>query len=391
MSESSEQAQQGRTLLWCLRHYVWVVLACILVGAATPLLVVPDEQLYQADALVVAGQLAATDKVLPTLSESVFADGAVAAALAADPAGRGRELIPDRVFLVSGPDSITMVVRAQDVDPQTAKTLADVAATAFAAELNRGGAGVGEFTVQGEAVLPDAPLQQTSSALWATLGGLAGLVLGLGLIALLAVLRRPCVTAGDVEAAVGVPLLGTVELRRAARGTYLGPRGVRGIATVTRWLATVPSGRLTLVSTPSAAGIRQRLYVMVAIAMAPARRLQLEAADELVEVVRDHTRSGAGRAEDDADLMLVDGGSPFELVDPAAAPVSVVAVAPIGTTRGRLGALALDYLNGGLVGVILVKRRLGLRRARRARPARSPAGPAPALRPVGDLAKPERV
>jgi len=127
---------------------------------------------------------------------------------------------------------------------------------------------------------------------------------------------------------------------------------------------------------------------MIAIAMAPVRGLRLEAADELVDVVHDHMRSGAGRAEDDADLVLVDGGSPFELVDPAAAPVSVVAVAPVGTSRGRLRELALDYLNGGLVGVVLVKRRLGRRLAS---PARSTAGAAPVLRPVGELAKPERV
>ena len=75
-------------------------------------------------------------------------------------------------------------------------------------------------------------------------------------------------------------------------------------------------------------------------------------------------------------------------MDPAAAPVSVVAVAPVGTSRGRLRELALDYLNGGLVGVVLVKRRLGRRLAS---PARPPAGAAPVLRPVGELAKPGRV
>src|SRR4051794_3985433 len=387
MSMSSDQGQQGRTLLWCLRHYGWVVLATILVGAATPLLVVPDDQLYQADVLVVGGQLSVNERVLPELTASVFADGAVEAALEAIPAGHGRTLIPDHVFLVSGPDSITTVVRAQDANPQTAKTLADAAATAFAAELNRGGSGVGQFAVQGEAVLPEAPLQQTSRTLWAALGAAAGLLLGLGLVALLAVLRRPCVTSGDVEDAVGVPLLGTVELRRAARGTYLGPRGVRGIATVTRWLATVPPGRLTLISAPSGAGMRQRIFVMVAIALSSVRSLRLEAADELIEVVRQHTRSGAGRAEDAADLLLVDGSSPFELVDPAADPISVVAVAPVGIPQRRLRAVALDYLNGGLVGVVLIKRRLGLRPARA---ASRPGPPATVAPPTRELPAPER-
>lgn len=383
---STDALPRDRYLTWCLRHFGWVVLACALVGAAVPLLVAQTETLYQADALVVARQVDANPRVLPSLGQAVFVDGAVADAVAADPSSGGaRGLIPDRLSVVTGPDSITMVVQARDEDPDTAKTLADVAAAAFAAELNRAGSGVGEFAVQGKAVVPTAPLGAVSDSLRAGLGALTGLVVGVGLVALIAALRRPCVTARDVESAVGVPLLGTVELPRAVPGTYLGARGVRGIAPVTRWLAAVPSGRLTFISSRSAEGMRHRIYVMVAIAMSTVRSVRLRARPELLDAVRQQSppmaagalsAPGRGDPGDTADLVLVDGGSPLDIVDPGVATTYVVAIAPLGIPQRRLRALALDYRGGGLVGVVLVNRRFGWRRQRgfAASPARVSLG-----------------
>ena len=393
---SSDRQRYDRYVTWSLRHFGWVLLVCVLVGAAAPLLAAPTVTTYQADALVVARQLTPNPRVLPALAESVFADGAVARAVADDPslgAGTGTGgLIPDRVSVVAGPDSITMVVQGRDGDPGTAARLANTAAAAFAAELNRGGSGVGEFAVQAPAVVPTTPLDQISDPLRAGIGALAGLVLGLGLVASVAAMYGPCVTAWDVESAVGVPLLGTVDLPRAAPGSYLGPRGIKGIATVTRWLATAPPGRLTLVSAPAAEGMRHRIYVMAAIAMSTVRPVKLEAPGDVVWAVRQQAPRGATPVPSSAgpevsdELALVDGASPWEILDPAATTVSVVAVAQLGISRRRLRALALDYLNGGLVGVILVRRRLGLRRARGV-----PGPPAPAprtLRPAEDVPEP---
>lgn len=392
---SSDQPLHGRNLLWFLRHFAWVALACVLLGGAAPLLVAPSQATYEATSLVTAREIAENERVLPALGSAVFDNGAVAAAVAADPAvgGDPDDVVPGTVSVVTGPNSRTMVVQARDRDPGTAARLADIAANTFVAELNRGGAGVGDFIVQAPAVVPSSPVHQVSDLVRAGLGALAGLVFGLGVIAIIASLRRPCVTSRDVEAAVGVPLLGTVELHRARPGTYLGPRGVRGIATVTRWLATTESDRLTLISAPSAAGIRHRIYVMIAIALSTLRPLRLEAAGEIVDVVRGQAPHGriAPSAREAGDvptgeLVLQDGGSPFELVDPAAATMSVVAVAPVGISRQHLRAVALDYLNGGLVGVVLVERRLGLRRA--GLPVRPPS-PAPAgLRTVEDVPEP---
>ncbi len=392
---SFEAPRFVRNLAWSLRHFGWVVAVCVLAGAAAPLLVAPTVRLYQADALVVARQLTVNAKVLPALAESVFADGAVATAVAKDPAvgGQTAGLVPDKVSVVTGPDSITMVVQVRDEDPGTAARLSDLAANAFATELNRAGAGVGAFSVQSKAVIPTAPLDVLSDRVRAGLGALAGLIVGLGLVALIAAVRRPCVTSGDVDSAVGVPLLGTVELPRAAPGVFLGARGVHGIATVTRWLASAPPGRLTLISEPSAEGMRHRIFVMVAIAMSRVRTVRLQARREVVEAVRQHVpRDTDGpaprpRHEETGELMFIDGGSPFELVDPAATPAHVVAVAPLGISQRRLRSLALDYRSGGLVGVILVQRRLRLGRTSavdspRARAPRTRDLPAPEPEPA---------
>jgi len=366
---SDPPAPRGRSLSWILRHYGWIVVVCVLVGAAAPLLAVRPATTYQAEALVVARSVTANPRVLPTLGTSAFADGAVEAAVAADKVvgGGTGDLIPDRLSLVAGPDSITMSVQARDANPKRAAELADVAARAFAAELNRTGSGVGEFSVQGPAVVPDVPLQAVADSLQAEVGGLVGLILGVGLVALVVTLRRPCVTSRDVETAIAVPLLGTVALPPARSGTYLGARGVRGIATVTRWLATIPSGRVSLISSRPAEGMRHRIFVMVAIAMSTVRPVRLRAAPELLDAVLNQAPVGSasggdGDDGDDVDeLVLTDGGSPSEILDPADTTAYVVAVAPLGVSQRRLRALALDYRGGGLVGVVLVHRTFGRR------------------------------
>ena len=358
-----EQARRGGRLMWSLQRYAWVVLACVLACAAGPLVLTSGSATYQAETLVLAEALAVNDKVLPSLAERVFANGAVAAAVAEDESvdGEASELVPGRLSVVAGEDSIVLTVQARDPDPETAARLANLAAEAFVEELNRSGAGVGRFGLHQEAAVPTEPVREISPLLWAAAGALAGLLLGVGIVALIATIRRPVVTAEDVVGAAGVPLLGTVHLPLGRRTGYPGPLGIRGIATVTRWLATVPGGRLLVISSPTAAAVRQRIYVMAAVALSTVRPVRFEADKALVEAIEGHCADlrSAGRPVQPAGegtdaLVLVDGGSPLELVDPAATSVSVVAVAPRGTPRRRLTALAADYVDGGLVGVVMV-------------------------------------
>jgi hypothetical protein len=224
-------------------------------------------------------------------------------------------------------------------------------------------------------------LTTTDPPVRAALGGLAGLVLGLALIALIAAVRRPVVTAQDVRDALGVPLLGRLQLGRMAPGPYPERLGARGIATVARWLARVPAGRLLLISPDSAMALRQRVFVMVAMALQRIRPVQLEAPAELVEAARGQGRPqpGAGPAARPApgggELVLVDGGATVEIVDPATTELTVVAVAPRGISRRRLRALVADFMSGELLGVLLVEGRPGIRPVTpRPAPVTSPAG-----------------
>lgn len=390
--------QSGR-LIWCLRHYAWVVIACTLALAAAPLLIAPSAPTYQADALVVGRQLTVHPRVLPQLAATVFADGAVEARVASDPAIHGDTdgLIPDRLSVVAAQDSIAMVVQARDPDPATAVRLADLAAAALVDELNRGGAGVGAFALQAQAVASPEPLPELAPQVKVAIGALAGLVLGLGIVALTATIRRPVVTAQDVEGVAGVPLLGTVQLPPKSHG-YPGPLGVRGIATVARWLASVPPGRLMLISPPSVVAIRHRIYVMAAVALSTLRSLRFEAPRELVDAIHQHrlalpvpdSAPGPRRTADE--LVLVDGGSPLDIVDPLTENAAVVAVAPRGVSRRRLRTLTVDYMDGGLVGVVLVEVRRGLRRGRARRSHSAALAPATAgeVERASDVPEPER-
>jgi capsular polysaccharide biosynthesis protein len=376
---SVERPSGARRVLWCLRQYAWVVVVCVLALAAAPLVLAPVAPTYQADALVVARQLTVERQVLPEMAETLFGSGNVAARVAAE-AGVGDPgaLIPDRLSVVAAQDSIALVVQARDPDPATAARMADLATDAFLEELNKPGAGVGEFVVQAPAIVPTEPLTELPAKVRGAVGGLAGLVLGLGLVGLVAAIRRPVVTYEDVESAAGVPLLGTVQLPKAVSGTYSGPLGVPGIPGVVRWLSAVPAGRLLLISAPdrssasSAAWVRNRLFVMLGVALCAARgSMRFDGPPALVETIeqlsnRHEPHSSArpqGEGAQAKELTLVDDGSPLELVDPAATNVSVAVIAPLGVSRRRLRAVAAEFVGGGLVGVVLVDARPGAQRA----------------------------
>jgi hypothetical protein len=357
--------EPGR-LAWLLRRYAWLVVICVLAFAGAPLVLGAATATYQADAIVVARELKVNSRVLPQLGQAVFDNGAVAARVAADPAvpGTGAGLIPGKLSVVIPEDSIVLIVQARDEEPEVATRLADLGAAALTDELNRGGAGVGQFAVQAEAVVPGEPLRSTSPQLLAGSGALAGLLVGVGLAALIGVLRRPVVTAQDVEDAVGVPLLGRVDVPLGRRGTYPGPVGVRGIASVVRWMASLPGGRLLLTSPASAAGLRQQIYVMAGVLLSAVRPVRFRATTRLVEVIEQH-REGLPPAPVPADadpaiggrgqLLLVDAADAQDIIDPRAANLSVVAIAPRGISRTRLRVLAEDYRDAGLVGVVLAE------------------------------------
>jgi hypothetical protein len=142
---------------------------------------------------------------------------------------------------------------------------------------------------------------------------------------------------------------------------------------------------------------------MLTVALSTLRPVKPDAPFELVTAVERHSierrsaeRRSAGahhaaQAEDDGELVVTDGGSPLDVADPSVTDVSVVAVAPRGLPRRRLRALAAEFLDGGLVGVVLVQRRIGFgRSAAPSRPATASAIPDPRVPAGSGLPEPER-
>lgn len=383
MNTISTSSQSASTqLYWGLRTYAWLIALCIAVlGLLAPILQSSQPRAYEAEALIVAEQLGLSSEALPRYGEAVFNSGAVALAVASNPAvdSNAAELIPSRLQIETAQDSVVFRVVGQDEDPQTAAFLANTAAAAFLPELNKPGAGVGVFDLQDEAQVPTVPADEPLS--WpvaVVVGGAAGGVFGLGLVLLILVVWRPVIEPEDATAAVGVPVLGSVTLTRFADNQFPGPRGVPGLASVTRWLMDAPVETVFLASSPRRAAARERLSVMLALALSRLRPVSFHAATPLRDAAQAHReeiQADSYAAPDDHQgrpLVIVDGAEPLDAVQSSNRSSVVVLVVPRGLPRSRLNAMASEYLEGELLGIILYRvRSRALSRSRDTRPPRA--------------------
>jgi hypothetical protein len=225
--------------------------------------------------------------------------------------------------------------------------------------------------VQSEARVPSQRVAGLSAPLLAGAGAIGGALLGLGLVALLSVMRRPVIVPADITSVLDVPLLGTVALGPRGRPV---PRNTPGIAPVTRRLAGVRSGRLVFASDVAMADARRRLILVLATTLSSFRRVSVAAVEPLPEftdsadaaaVPTPWRRSAADRS---GTVVLVDGEETPEMLAHADTPVSVVLVVRRGTPQAELRAMADGYLPEELFGVILVEVRGTRHRAQRADP-----------------------
>ena len=365
MDTSDDQLSWATRLLWSLRNYAWLVVACVLGFAALPLAVPAPSPMYEAQALVITPALELDPSALPRFAEAIFTSGAVARAVAANPAigGSPTELIPNRLDIVAPEDSIVFTVLGRNDDPTTAARLANVAAAAFVEELNKGGAGVGSFAVHTEARVPSQAVNPPDLSLQASVGAIAGGVLGLGLIALIAVLRHPVVEAAGVRSALGTPLLGTVLLHRPAAGRVPAPKDVPGITAVTRWLADAPPGRILFASSLRLTPARHHLLAMLAVALSPLRTTSVLSAQPR-DATQAHSEGDLGTepAPEPRDgsrglIVLVDGVEMLDTLDQMLTLASVVLVVRMGAPRATLRAMASGYCPEDLLGVIIIDTR----------------------------------
>jgi hypothetical protein len=202
-------------LRWGLRRYLFVVVLCVALGALAPQFFVSPADRYEARAQVGPdGRLLLPNlDPLPRLGESVFDNGAVADAVrrSVDPRlPESTDVVPDVVELVAPQDNVVFTIVGHARSPETAVQFANVAARAFALELDKYADSVGSFRTQQLAVSPAAPVPEAEGPLLVAVGLGTGLLLGLGLVVLLLVLRQPVIDLPTAERLTGAKGLGRI-------------------------------------------------------------------------------------------------------------------------------------------------------------------------------------
>lgn len=363
-------------LVWCLHSYLWLLLLSVFGAAAGALILLAQPGSHEAKALVVTRQLDPNPKILPRYASSIFYGGEVARLTAAELGGDPSGLVPARLDIIAPEDSIIMTVVGKDVDPATAAQLADAGAEALVTELNRAGPGVGTFSVQAKAAVPNQPTVQLPPALAAALGGLAGAVLALSTVVLIAVVRRPVVAAEDVQAAVDSRLLGVLTLK-LRQWEFAHPRDVPGMVAVARQIAADPAGRFLVISESRDSVARQQVVVALGVALGGRGATRLYGEPYLRKEMRAlgvepaHRPAGGVALAPTArrQIVLVDQVESLDLLHEAERPLRVVIVTRKGVPATRLRSAAAEHLPSEVLGVVLVERR---RLGRRAKAAAAP-------------------
>lgn len=220
-STSSDQMEPDdgtalSTMAWGLKHFWWViVLGAVLGASVVPWYQYQQPKQFDATALVVAAKLTITTTVLPRYATSVFDNGVVAKAVDKEFGSKGdlEDIVPKEVSMVAAQDSIVMEVIGHSEDPDEAVKIADLAAVTFVDELNTPGEGVGIFAMQSAASAPVEAAEPFRAAPYSFIvGTIGGSILGVGIVLLILVLRRP-VVAGP-RRLVGIPVVGLVFIPR---------------------------------------------------------------------------------------------------------------------------------------------------------------------------------
>lgn len=356
---------------WGLRHYSWIILLSVCaLGILVPLLVERTPETYEAEAQVgPAGALNLQNiDPLPRLGDSLFNNGSVAEAVRGSfdpPLPRSEEVIPNRVSIITAQDNVVLTVVGTASTPQAAAGLADVAAETLVNELNRYEGAVGAFTIQRRAVPPGGPVPRMGRASAVAVGGLGGLAVGLGIVGLLLVRRRPVLSVEGAQAATGALALGSVWLGRTSDEA-------RGLPQFCHTLLAFGCEELLLVGTPDTRAHRHELVRLLTEVLVGRRDIT-----SVNGLSRDQPGSRpTGRASGEAPRIFVaEDATQSQLVTRSDRSVAVLVV-PHGISRASLARQVQEYLDGGAAGILLVRdaRRRRLSRVRTTLPTASKDG-----------------
>ena len=351
-------------LRWGLRRYRLLVIACLVLGTVLlPLAASRVVKPADAEALVITQRLDMDLTALPRYGEAIFNNGEVAQAVAAQ-FGDGADfddVIPNRVSLIADQDSIVYRIVGHDPDPQTAADIANTATATFLEALNVPGVGVGAFTLLSPAEPPEAPEKGVSRLVSVPVGVATGATLGLALLSILLVVRRPVIDPAGVEEATGVRPLGTVIVPRTRRGQFARAEEFRGLIPVCRRLLQLKTPAIVLVSRSRDERVRRQVSVALTDVLMRIREVRLTAPTELQKVIEERRAALSGNAEaqdrsgEDA-ITVVDSNDPLDLVQPPELTAAVL-IAREGVSSAALRGAVLDHLGGSAEAcVLLVKR-----------------------------------
>lgn len=361
-------------LAWGLRRYAWVVAtAVIVIGVLVPFGLSRSAPVYEAEAILAPNKQLAIPSLdaLPRYGEVVFASGAVADSVReAFGLSTTTPVIPERVELVAEQDNVAFTVIGRSDTPDGAAELANTAAASFQLELNQTSDAVGYYIVLNAAEPPvSAQPRFAGGTLALAIGLLGGLIVGLALVTLLVVVRRPVLDPTAVEGVTSAPVLGRITLPRG--GGEVREHDAQGVAGLCRRLLASPSSVILLVSPRSAVSLRHRLTPVLTALLGHSRRVlagrggDQDLATQWRQGVRrsgHKLRSAGGPGMRKFELALVDGPTADERINRPDSSLMVLVV-PEGIGLTALRKAADEYLDGGPTGVVLVRER-GLGRFR---------------------------
>lgn len=394
----------GARLWWGLRTYGWLF-SLIVIGVVGLSLVVGPKTLgtkkdYRASALVVASDLVIKPDGLPRLAEAVFEAGSVAenAVISGTLPFEANELIPRKAELVTIQDTVALEVVGIDRDPAMAARIANSVAQALVNALNKAGPRLGTFILQDTARPPKDPEVVASRELALAVGGGAGIALGLGIVALLMLVRRPVLSPAEAGSLAGAQVLGILTMPKVGASKAINPVLVHGL---TAFVVRLDLGRDGMCAIVSCGGgdetVRSQLSFLVARLLSRRRSVYL---------VRGHGEKTA-RAYESFETgpnmivveelpanqtwqapIVIDGPSSKEFDLPQVLPASarVILVIREGTRFTSVESAVDQFLPGDIAGLVFIRQRrvfpFGTPSAGAARPARDAVFEEPSEAPV---------
>lgn len=321
-----QESDAFSAIAWGLRKYAWVVLGAVLVfGGAVPQVL----QGTTADEFEASAQVGPVSAVklrnldaLPKTVETVFGNGAVEAAVRGElDLPDSALVIPARVELVAPQDNVVFTLVGRAPTEEEAVNLANTAAGTLTEELNKYRDPVGTFAVTSSAGGTVRRTEALSLTFMVLAGVATGLLVGVGIVAVLLTWRRPVLSPRTATRVTGAPVLGTVQFHG---------RDVNGLAPLCHRLLASEVGVVYLTGPENDREGRRRL----------ATEMQTLLLDTHLEVVEGATtRELATRSRNSLTALVV----------------------PIGTPDSSLRREAELHLDPGSTGLILVRNQGGWR------------------------------